>query len=79
MDSKINLTNTSKPARTQEQRSAFEMSLKLEFQMDSHSKEAANLKAGEICPDCQSAPIDYDEMLNLSCPNCSYSLAGCFT
>jgi ribosomal protein L37AE/L43A len=50
-----------------------------EFQADAPSKEAANLKAGEICPTCQSAKIDYDSTLNLTCTHCGYTLAGCFT
>ena len=35
--------------------------------------------AGDICPQCQIGRIDYDGMLNLSCPECDYSLGGCFT
>lgn len=34
---------------------------------------------GDICPQCQIGRIDYDGMLNLSCPECDYSLSGCFT
>jgi hypothetical protein len=56
------------------QRSAFEIST-----MRSPAEPVIIPKAGEICPQCQAARIDYDSMLNLSCTNCDYILAGCFT
>lgn len=59
--------------------SAFETSLNLKFQADAPKKEAAIPKAGDPCPQCQSVKIDYDGLLNLSCPDCGYTLAGCFT
>ncbi len=36
-------------------------------------------RAGERCPQCGEAELDYDGLLNLSCPRCGYMLAGCFT
>ena len=37
------------------------------------------LLTGELCPWCHSALLDYDGLLNLTCPQCGYSLGGCFT
>jgi hypothetical protein len=36
-------------------------------------------RAGDLCPECQSARLDYDGLLNLACPNCGLAAAGCFT
>jgi hypothetical protein len=36
-------------------------------------------RAGELCPKCARANLDYDGMLNLACPNCAYTAACCFT
>ena len=59
--------------------SAFAISLNLEFQVGPLPGQVAIPKAGEICPKCDAAKIDYDGLLNLSCPECGYTLAGCFT
>ena len=32
-----------------------------------------------LCPRCQEGHLDYDGLLNLSCPKCGFTLAGCFT
>jgi hypothetical protein len=72
-------TRSSKSAPNSTQRSAFEMSIHLETQDQTPQKGFAFLKAGDPCPQCQAAIIDYDSMLNLSCPDCGYTLAGCFT
>jgi uncharacterized protein (DUF983 family) len=45
---------------------------------DAH-QETAELHAGDICPRCRNGTLDYDGLLNLACPQCGYSLAGCFT
>jgi uncharacterized protein (DUF983 family) len=37
------------------------------------------LRAGDLCPACEQGWLDYDGMLNLSCEECGFSLAGCFT
>lgn len=79
MDSKPEGTRSPESEPNLEQRSAFEMALNLELQVESPQKGAATPKAGDLCPKCQSAKIDYDSMLNLSCPDCGYTLAGCFT
>jgi len=47
------------------------------------SKEASNgavaYRAGEYCPKCKKAILDYDGMLNLVCPDCDFIDSGCFT
>jgi hypothetical protein len=54
-----------------------------DFQLDLDSKENTltipEPQVGDLCPVCQAASLDYDGMLNLTCPNCGYSLGGCFT
>lgn len=79
MDRKLPKMHSQKSEPTSGSLSAFEMSLMPEFQNDPLPESAAIPKAGDICPKCQSAQIDYDSMLNLSCPECGYTLAGCFT
>lgn len=37
------------------------------------------LRAGDLCPQCKRARLDYDGLLNLSCPECGYAVGGCFT
>ena len=34
---------------------------------------------GDICPVCQIGHLDYNGVLNLECPQCRYTLSGCFT
>lgn len=36
-------------------------------------------RSGDLCPRCALAPLDYDGLLNLSCPECGYTVGGCFT
>ncbi|RPI86281.1 MAG: hypothetical protein EHM41_09000 [Chloroflexi bacterium] len=36
-------------------------------------------RSGDACPKCKRGKLDYDGMLNLSCSECGYTLAGCFT
>jgi hypothetical protein len=79
MDRKPERTRFLKSGSNPKRRSAFEMSLSLEFQVAPPQKGVAIPKAGDLCPQCQSAKVDYDGMLNLSCPDCGYTLAGCFT
>jgi len=40
--------------------------------------KAARLRAGELCPLCKEERLDYDGLLNLSCPRCGVAVAGCF-
>lgn len=42
-------------------------------------QEVAEPHAGDICPRCFKGILDYDGLLNLACPQCGYSLGGCFT
>ena len=36
-------------------------------------------KVGTTCPECGKAELAYDGLLNLTCPDCEFSLTGCFT
>lgn len=49
----------------------------LSLDLDDGSK--SELHAGDLCPHCRSAKLDYDGTLNLACPKCGFTLAGCFT
>lgn len=40
---------------------------------------ARDLRPGDRCPACGQASLDYDGLLNLTCPACGYALGGCFT
>lgn len=37
------------------------------------------IRRGDRCPMCHQGVMDYDGLLNLSCPVCGYTLGGCFT
>lgn len=42
--------------------------------------ESLQLRSGDLCPQCQTGRLDYDGLLNLSCPNCGFSPGGgCFS
>lgn len=43
------------------------------------NQNPGELRAGDLCPHCRNAHLDYDGLLNLVCPYCGYGLAGCFT
>lgn len=77
MDSKLKGTRSHKSGIIPTGRSAYEMSTNLEFQRDAPQNIIP--KAGTPCPNCQSAKIEFDSLLNLSCPECGYLLTGCFT
>jgi hypothetical protein len=34
------------------------------------------LRAGVLCPQCMTSTLDYDGLLNLSCPTCGFSQGG---
>ncbi len=39
-----------------------------------------NLRSGDLCPGCGAGRMDYDGMLNLTCPQCGFSPGGgCFS
>lgn len=79
MEGKPEGTRPPKPGTTPGQLSAFEQSLSLEIRGRASPQKAAAPKAGDRCPNCQSAILDYDGMLNLGCLGCGYTLTGCFT
>lgn len=43
------------------------------------NRQPRDLRAGDRCPACDQASMDYDGLLNLVCPACGYALGGCFT
>jgi uncharacterized protein (DUF983 family) len=44
------------------------------------SAAAVHLRSGDLCPQCQAGRLDYDGLLNLTCPNCGFSPGGgCFS
>ena len=51
----------------------------LPMALEPGSGSASELQAGDLCPSCRKARLDYNGLLNLACPQCSYSLVGCFT
>ena len=59
--------------------SAYEISLTQDTHVFNSTVGVVNPKSGDTCPQCQIAKIGYDCMLNLSCPDCGYTLAGCST
>ena len=36
-------------------------------------------RAGELCPKCRQAQLDYNGLLNLVCPHCGLIEGGVFT
>ena len=79
MDSIPAQTDTQIPDTALKPLSAYEISLIKDTSVFDPPKGSINPKAGDICPQCQIAKIEYDGMLNLSCPDCGYTLAGCST
>ena len=69
----------SAPIHSDPSRSAFELFLSGELAAQAESSPKQGLKAGNLCPACKRARLDYDSLLNLSCPDCGYALAGCST
>lgn len=41
--------------------------------------KSRRLRSGDLCPICQTEHLDYDGLLNLSCPRCGAIVSGCFT
>jgi hypothetical protein len=79
MDSIPAQTETSISESTVRQLSAYEISFTKDTRMLGPLQNVINPKVGDICPRCQAATIDYNQLLNLSCPDCGYTLAGCST
>ena len=46
---------------------------------DWYLPEVQEPRRGDLCPACGEGVLDYDGMLNLGCPECGFSLSGCFT
>ncbi|MEW5872957.1 MAG: hypothetical protein AB1894_27100 [Chloroflexota bacterium] len=43
-------------------------------------QEHLPLRAGDLCPSCQVERLDYDGLLNLTCPRCGGNFSsGCYT
>lgn len=40
------------------------------------SAPGRELRAGDLCPRCGEGRLDYDGVLNLTCPKCGYTLGG---
>ncbi|MHB0989465.1 MAG: hypothetical protein ACYC3P_12510 [Bellilinea sp.] len=38
-----------------------------------------NAQPDKLCPQCNQGMMDYDGLLNLTCPKCAYTQGGCFT
>jgi uncharacterized protein (DUF983 family) len=39
-----------------------------------------HLRSGDLCPNCRAGRLDYDGLLNLTCPQCGFSPGGgCFS
>jgi Zn finger protein HypA/HybF involved in hydrogenase expression len=55
------------------------MSQKNENTINSQAEQRVEIRSGDQCPACQSDYMDYDGMLNLTCPSCGYTQGGCFT
>ena len=49
------------------------------FELLLPSIPASRLRAGDLCPVCGKERLDYDGLLNLSCPVCGPAVGGCFT
>lgn len=46
---------------------------------DFNFRAPLHAEPGELCPNCAQAEMDYDGMLNLVCPACGWTEAGCST
>lgn len=44
-----------------------------------NAPQPESTEAGDLCPNCAQAALDFDEMLNLTCPTCGWTQAGCST
>ncbi|HEY5572485.1 MAG TPA: hypothetical protein VIK64_05660 [Anaerolineales bacterium] len=51
----------------------------IEAEDETDTEITAEPRAGALCPKCRQGNLDYDGLLNLSCPKCGHSVAGCFT
>ena len=51
----------------------------LEDEGQEASRPVSEPRPGALCPKCRESRLDYDGLLNLTCPNCGYTAGGCFT
>ena len=54
-------------------------SLVLSLDKSFPQEQSIELRSGDLCPQCCEGFLDYDGLLNLSCPACSFAVGGCFT
>ncbi len=54
-------------------------SLTLSLDKSRTQEKPTESRSGDQCSQCQEGILDYDGMLNLSCPTCGYAVGGCFT
>lgn len=48
-------------------------------QLPTKDRQTPELRPGDLCPVCGKNYIDFDGMLNLTCPECGSISVGCFT
>jgi uncharacterized protein (DUF983 family) len=46
---------------------------------DTSEEKECRIWAGQTCPQCGKGILDYNSLLNLYCPICSYETGGSFT
>jgi uncharacterized protein (DUF983 family) len=43
------------------------------------TEKPCRIGVGQTCPRCGQAKLDYNSLLNLSCPHCGYEINASFT
>ncbi|MDK2982120.1 MAG: hypothetical protein PWQ55_2467 [Chloroflexota bacterium] len=46
---------------------------------DKQQDKPCRISVGQDCPRCGQAKLDYNSLLNLSCPHCGYEVSASFT
>ena len=64
--------------RREKDRELF-IALGMQPPLDRGADQVKEHRQGDLCPKCEVGHLDYDRLLNLSCPECGYALQGCFT
>jgi hypothetical protein len=54
-------------------------SLMLSLDKSFLKEQSHELRSGDLCPQCREGFLEYDGLLNLSCPTCGFAVGGCFT
>ncbi len=57
----------------------FLPSIKIKEEEEEESGQKTEIRFGAICPKCKQGRFDYDGLLNLVCPKCGFTSAGCLT